>query len=140
MSALCYLTRVESFSACHRLHSYHLSNEENVEIFQKCNNPMGHGHNYKLEITIRGPIDRNTGMVMNLGDLKSIIQKNVLNFLDHKNIDEDVEYFKKNHIVSTTENLAVFIWSQLANAIPNKLLYKIKLWETEKNIVTYKGE
>ncbi|CAH8505785.1 unnamed protein product [Heterobilharzia americana] len=101
---------------------------------------MGHGHNYKLEITIRGPIDRNTGMVMNLGDLKSIIQKNVLNFLDHKNIDEDVEYFKKNHIVSTTENLAVFIWSQLANAIPNKLLYKIKLWETEKNIVTYKGE
>ncbi|CAH8840216.1 unnamed protein product [Trichobilharzia szidati] len=112
MSAQCYLTRVESFSACHRLHSVHLNNEENVEVFQKCNNPMGHGHNYKLEVTIRGPIDQRT----------------------------DVEYFKRNNIVSTTENLAVFIWSQLVDAIPNKLLYKVKVWETEKNIVTYKGE
>ncbi|CAH8840213.1 unnamed protein product [Trichobilharzia szidati] len=140
MSAQCYLTRVESFSACHRLHSVHLNNEENVEVFQKCNNPMGHGHNYKLEVTIRGPIDQRTGMVINIADLKLIIKKNVLDLLDHKNIDEDVEYFKRNNIVSTTENLAVFIWSQLVDAIPNKLLYKVKVWETEKNIVTYKGE
>ncbi|VDP95809.1 unnamed protein product [Trichobilharzia regenti] len=140
MNAQCYLTRVESFSACHRLHSVHLNNEENVEIFQKCNNPMGHGHNYKLEVTIRGPIDQRTGMVINIADLKLILKKNVLDLLDHKNIDEDVEYFKRNNIVSTTENLAVFIWSQLADAIPNKLLYKVKVWETEKNIVTYKGE
>ncbi|CAH8840168.1 unnamed protein product [Trichobilharzia szidati] len=140
MSAQCYLTRVESFSACHRLHSVHLNNEENVEVFQKCNNPMGHGHNYKLEVTIRGPIDQRTGMVINIADLKLIIKKNVLDLLDHKNIDEDVEYFKRNNIVSTTENLAVFIWSQLVDAIPNKLLYKVKVWETEKNIVTYKGK
>ncbi|CAH8531626.1 unnamed protein product [Schistosoma rodhaini] len=140
MSALCYLTRVESFSACHRLHSQHLSDEENVKMFQKCNNPMGHGHNYKLEITVSGPIDQRTGMVMNISDLKSVIQKHVLDLLDHKNIDEDVEYFKKNSIVSTTENLAVFVWSQLVNAVPNNLLYEVKIWETEKNIVTYRGE
>ncbi|KAK4469565.1 hypothetical protein MN116_007105 [Schistosoma mekongi] len=140
MSGLCYLTRVESFAACHRLHSYHLSSEENVKTFQKCNNPMGHGHNYKLEITVLGPIDQTTGMVMNMNDLKSIIQEHVLDLLDHKNIDEDVEYFKKNNIVSTTENLAVFIWSQLVNIIPNDLLYEVKVWETDKNVVTYRGE
>ncbi|CAH8506046.1 unnamed protein product [Schistosoma haematobium] len=95
MCALCYLTRVESFSACHRLHSQHLSNEENVKLFQKCNNPMGHGHNYKLEVTVSGPIDQRTGMIMNISDLKSVVQKHVLDLLDHKNIDEDVEYFRE---------------------------------------------
>ncbi|XP_015224848.1 PREDICTED: 6-pyruvoyl tetrahydrobiopterin synthase-like [Cyprinodon variegatus] len=69
-----YITRVQSFSACHRLHSLHLSDEENKEVYGKCNNPYGHGHNYKVEVTVRGKIDPVTGMVMNLTDLKRCIE------------------------------------------------------------------
>ena len=81
-----YLTRRETFSACHRLHAKDLSDEENQQIFGKCNNPNGHGHNYILEVTVCGPINRMTGMVMNITDMKHLIDKYVLNLLDHINI------------------------------------------------------
>ena len=140
-----YLTRRETLSACHRLHSIHLSDNDNVQIFSKCNNPNGHGHNYVLEVTVVGHIDSKTGMVMNISDLKKLIEIYVLNLLDHKHIDLDVEYFRANKLVSTTENLAVFIWEQLSTSIKehnndNVQLYEIKLYETEKNIVIYRGE
>ncbi|GAA50044.1 6-pyruvoyl tetrahydrobiopterin synthase [Clonorchis sinensis] len=137
---LCFLTRVERFSACHRLHSVQLGDQENQVTFGKCNNANGHGHNYKLEVTLFGPTDPVTGMVINLSDLKSIIQRHVLDILDHKNLDKDVEYFRDKQVVSTTENLAVFIWQQLATALPGNLLNEVKLWETESNYVTYKGQ
>ncbi|KAI1896612.1 hypothetical protein AGOR_G00096560 [Albula goreensis] len=133
-----FITRVQSFSACHRLHSKSLSDEENRKIFGKCNNPNGHGHNYKVEVTVRGKIDRVTGMVMNLTDLKKHIEEAIMIPLDHKNLDEDVPYFAD--VVSTTENLAVYIWDSLVKLLPPGLLYEIKIYETEKNIVVYRGE
>lgn len=133
-----YITRVQSFSACHRLHSKELSDEENKKIFGKCNNPNGHGHNYKVEVTVRGKIDRRTGMVMNLTDLKQYIEEAIMIPLDHKNLDKDVPYFAD--VVSTTENVAVYIWDSLAKLLPPNLLYEIKMHETDKNIVVYRGE
>ena len=136
---LVYLNRREIFSACHRLHSKQLSDEENLEIFSKCNNPNGHGHNYVVEVTVKGTVDDATGMVMNITDLKKIIDVSVMKPLDHKNLDKDVPYF--NQVVSTTENVAVFIWLQIKDELPpNVQLDQVKIWETEKNIVVYKGE
>ncbi|XP_018616996.1 6-pyruvoyl tetrahydrobiopterin synthase isoform X2 [Scleropages formosus] len=114
-----YITRVQSFSACHRLHSKSLSEEENKEVYGKCNNPNGHGHNYKVEVTVRG-------------------KEAIMIPLDHKNLDKDVPHFE--NVASTTENLAVFIWDSLAKLLPPNLLYEIKIHETEKNIVVYRGE
>ncbi|MEQ2267469.1 hypothetical protein XENORESO_006512 [Xenotaenia resolanae] len=133
-----YITRVQSFSACHRLHSLYLSDEENKKVYGKCNNPYGHGHNYKVEVTVRGKIDPVTGMVMNLTDLKRCIEEVIMIPLDHKNLDKDVPYFA--NVVSTTENLAVYIWDNMVKALPAILLYEIRIHETDKNIVIYRGE
>ncbi|XP_075721891.1 6-pyruvoyl tetrahydrobiopterin synthase purple isoform X2 [Rhipicephalus microplus] len=89
------VTRIESFSASHRLHSPSLSDAQNAAIFGKCNNPNGHGHNYKLEVTVTGPVDTATGMVINIIDLKKYIQSEVMDALDHKNLDKDVPYFQR---------------------------------------------
>ncbi|XP_060794908.1 6-pyruvoyl tetrahydrobiopterin synthase [Neoarius graeffei] len=134
----CYITRVQSFSASHRLHSKSLSDEENKRIFGKCNNPNGHGHNYRVEVTVRGKIDPNTGMVMNLTDLKQYIEEGIMKPLDHKNLDLDVPYFANT--ISTTENLAVCIWDNMIKLLPSNLLYEIKVHETDNNIVVYRGE
>jgi len=94
---------------------------------------------FTVEVTVKGLIDENTGMVMNVADLKKYIDIAVMEPLDHKNLDLDVPYFK-NH-VSTTENVAIFIWQSLKDVMHNpNLLYKVKLYETDKNIVVYKGE
>uniref|UniRef100_A0A8C7L8B2 6-pyruvoyl tetrahydrobiopterin synthase n=1 Tax=Oncorhynchus kisutch TaxID=8019 RepID=A0A8C7L8B2_ONCKI len=132
-----YITRVQSFSACHRLHSPTLSDEVNKRIFGKCNNPNGHGHNYK-EVTVRGKIDRHTGMVMNITDLKQHIEEVIMIPLDHKNLDKDVPYFA--NVVSTTENVAVYIWDNMVKQLPANLLYEVKIHETDKNIVVYRGQ
>lgn len=141
MAPIVYLTRRETLSACHRLHSAHLSDAENLKIFDKCNNPNGHGHNYTVEVTVKGPLDDKTGMVMNISDLKNIIQEAVMKPLDHKNIDLDVAYFRDHQVVSTTENVTVYIWKGIVSKLPeNVILDQVKVWETEKNIVVYKGE
>ncbi|TDH03128.1 hypothetical protein EPR50_G00159820 [Perca flavescens] len=133
-----YITRAQSFSACHRLHSIHLSDEENKRVYGKCNNPNGHGHNYKVEVTVRGKIDSLTGMVMNLTDLKRCIEEVIMIPLDHKNLDEDVPYFA--NVVSTTENVAVYIWDNMVKVLPSNLLYEIKIHETDNNVVIYRGD
>uniref|UniRef100_A0ABM5EQJ9 6-pyruvoyl tetrahydrobiopterin synthase n=1 Tax=Pogona vitticeps TaxID=103695 RepID=A0ABM5EQJ9_9SAUR len=115
-----------------------LSDEENQKLFGKCNNPNGHGHNYKVEVTVRGEIDPTTGMVINLTDLKDYMEEAIMEPLDHKNLDKDVPYFAD--VVSTTENVAVFIWENLHKRLPEGTLYKVKVYETDKNIVVYKGE
>jgi len=118
--------------------SLQLSDEVNKQVFGKCNNEHGHGHNYTVEITIRGCVDSKTGMVMNLTDLKAIIEKCIMKPLDHKNLDKDLDYFKT--IPSTTENLAVFIYDSLRKALPKpELLHQVKLHETDKNSVIYRG-
>ncbi|XP_067914052.1 6-pyruvoyl tetrahydrobiopterin synthase [Heterodontus francisci] len=133
-----HVTRVESFSAAHHLHSNCLSAEENKRIFGKCNNPNGHGHNYKVEVTVRGEVNPLTGMVINITELKEHMQKAIIEPLDHKNLDKDVPYFA--NLVSTTENVAVYIWDNLQKRLPPNLLYEVKVHETDKNIVVYRGE
>ncbi|RIA94456.1 6-pyruvoyltetrahydropterin synthase, partial [Glomus cerebriforme] len=142
MRPIVYLSRIETFSAAHRLHSPSLSIEENKKLYGKCNNPNGHGHNYKVEVIVKGEINPLTGMVMNLEDLKECINITVMNVLDHKNLDHDVPYFRD--LPSTSENLVVFIWHNIENFLSGKLykgkLYEVKLYETEKNVVVYRGE
>ncbi|XP_064423490.1 6-pyruvoyl tetrahydrobiopterin synthase [Latimeria chalumnae] len=133
-----YLTRVETFSCAHRLHSKLLSDEENKRIFGMCNNFHGHGHNYKVEATLRGEIDPITGMMINIVKFKEYLQKAVMEPLDHKNLDKDVPYFA--NVVSTMENIAVFIWDSLQKLLPPGLLYEVKVHETKKNVVVYRGE
>jgi len=138
---ICYVTRIESFSSAHRLHCKDLSEEENAKLYGPCNNPNGHGHNYKMEVTVRGEIDPQTGMVMNVTDLKALIHKYVFNVMDHKNLDLDVALFRDTGLVSTTENLVVVVWDLLVDKMPkNAPLYKIKIHETGKNVAEYYGE
>ncbi|NXN12089.1 PTPS synthase, partial [Indicator maculatus] len=117
-----------------------LSDEENLKLFGKCNNPNGHGHNYKGKrlAAVLTQIDPVSGMVINLTDLKEYMQEAIMEPLDHKNLDKDVPYFAE--VVSTTENVAVFIWENLKKLLPVGILYKVKVCETDQNIVVYKGE
>uniref|UniRef100_A0A8C6W388 6-pyruvoyl tetrahydrobiopterin synthase n=1 Tax=Nannospalax galili TaxID=1026970 RepID=A0A8C6W388_NANGA len=119
------LSRLVCFSASHRLHSPSLSDEENLKVFGKCNNPNGHGHNYKV-----------------INGISSFsffcLQEAIMKPLDHKNLDLDVPYFAS--VVSTTENVAVYIWANLQKFLPRGVLYKVKVYETDNNIVVYKGE
>lgn len=133
-----YLTRRASFSAAHRLHSPELSEAENQQIFGKCNNPNGHGHNYILEVTVRGQIDPRTGMVMNLTDLKAAIEEAIIKTMDHKHLNYDVPVFEE--INPTAENIAVVCWKLLEKQLLAGLLFEIKLHETENNVVIYRGE
>uniref|UniRef100_A0A8B9R7X3 6-pyruvoyl tetrahydrobiopterin synthase n=1 Tax=Astyanax mexicanus TaxID=7994 RepID=A0A8B9R7X3_ASTMX len=138
ISPAVYFTSTNTTHSCFFFFSKSLTDEENKRIFGKCNNPNGHGHNYKVEVTVRGKIDRNTGMVMNLTDLKQYIEEAIMKPLDHKNLDLDVPYFA--NVVSTTENLAVYIWDNMVKLLPPNMLYEIKVYETDKNIVIYRGE
>ncbi|KAJ3268879.1 hypothetical protein HDV01_002137 [Terramyces sp. JEL0728] len=131
-----YITRTLTFCSGHRLHSPHLSDKENFEIFGKCNSPNGH-----VQVTIKGHIDPVTGMVMNLNELREYMEVAIHDQLDHKNIDKDVAYFKEN--TSTAENVAVFIWKEMIKVLPKDRdyeLYEVTLQETGNNTVTYKGE
>lgn len=133
-----YVTRREVFSSSHRLNNPDLSNEENLELFGKCNSPNGHGHNYNLEVVVAGEIDPKTGYVVDLKQLKTIILENVVSKIDHKHLNYDVDFLEG--INPTTENVAVAIWDQLVDKIPSGKLYNIKLRETENNYIEYKGE
>ena len=133
-----YVTRREVFSASHRLNNPELSEEENAELFGKCNSPNWHGHNYTLEVVVAGVPNPKSGYVIDLSVLKKIIQDNVTSKLDHKNLNLDVEFMKGK--ITSSENLAVEIWKQLVDKIPSGKLYSIKLYETENNYVEYKGE
>jgi 6-pyruvoyltetrahydropterin/6-carboxytetrahydropterin synthase len=113
-----------------------------VAIFGKCNNANGHGHNYKVTVTLRGPIDPRTGMLVNLTALADAL-KPILATVDHKHLDLDVAYFRDNRIVSTAENIAVFFWRALARASPDliaPILHAIRIDETDKNSCTFRGD
>lgn len=137
MLPVVYLTRRASFSAAHRLHSADLSEAENNAIFGKCNNPHGHGHNYVLEVTVRGKVDPQTGMVMNLTDLKAAIEETIIQPMDHKHLNYDVPIFRE--LNPTAENMVVVFWKLLEEKLPG-LLYELKLHETDNNMVIYRGE
>lgn len=132
------LTRRMHFSASHRLHSKSLSEKENQALFGKCNRENGHGHNYCVEVHLRGPVDPKTGMVFSLSELKEILQNTVEKELDHRHLNLDVAAFRD--LNPTAENIAYVIWEMLEPRLPKGLLYKVKLFETENNVATYRGE
>lgn len=133
-----YVTRRATFSASHRLHNPELSDEENLRLFGKCNNPNGHGHNYTLEVVVAGEINPYTGYVIDLKELKGIIIEHVLRKVDHKNLNLDVDFLKDK--IPSAENIAIGIWEQLVDKLPTGELYSVKIYETENNYVEYKGE
>tara|TARA_B100000959_G_scaffold243570_1_gene266921 strand:+ start:535 stop:948 length:414 start_codon:yes stop_codon:yes gene_type:complete len=135
-----YITRKVTFSAAHRLHNLKLSDKENKNIFGECNNPNGHGHNYVLEVTVRGNVPDKTGMVIDLKDLKIIITENIVEKVDHKYLNKDVDFM--TDIIPTAENLVIQFWKILQEVLleNNAELYELKLYETENNIVVYRGE
>lgn len=134
-----YITRRERFNAAHKLYRDDWSLEHNHEIFGKCSNPNWHGHNYELFVTVKGEINPETGFVIDLKELKSIITVNVTNKLDHKNINLDVDFMKGK--MASTEVLAVTIFEVLKPYIEKQgaILHSIKLFETENNSVEYFG-
>lgn len=107
-------------------------------MYDKCDNPKGHGHNYALEVSVKGRIDPETGMVIDLKRLKDIMRERVIDRVDHTNLNEDVDFLRD--VIPTAENLARSFWQQLAPAIPNGELYEVALQETERNSVRYRGE
>lgn len=132
-----YLTRRTTFSAAHRLWSKRLTEEENIALYDKCANPNGHGHNYILEVTVRGDPDPHTGMVLNLTDLKQVINEYVIAWVDHKHLNYDVPWLEGS--IPTTEMLVIKFWERLEGTLPQGLLYEVKLYETDNNIASYRG-
>ena len=133
-----YVTRRAEFSASHYYHNPELSPEENRRIFGKCNNPHGHGHNYTLEVTVAGEVDSKTGMVLDIKDLKQLVEDEVLQSMDHRFLNKEVPVFSST--LPTTENIAVEIWKRLAQKLPNGKLHRIRLYETPDLYVDYFGE
>ncbi|MFC2101561.1 6-carboxytetrahydropterin synthase [Bacteroidota bacterium] len=134
-----YITRREHFNAAHRLFRTDFSDEENLKVFGKCSNPNWHGHNYILYVTVKGKVNPNTGFVVNLKELSLLIQERVLEKLDHKNINLEVDFMSGR--LASTENLAIAIWEQLESGVIDMggHLHSVKVEETENNSVEYFG-
>ena len=133
-----YVTRREVFSASHRLFNEEFSEQENEKAFGKCSGIYGHGHNYVLEVVVAGEINPKTGYVIDLKILKKIIRENIIDKMDHKHLNYEVDFMK--NVIPTAENIAMSIWRQLENKIPSGELFSIKIFETENNYVEYRGE
>lgn len=134
-----YITRREQFNAAHKLFREEWSEEKNLEVFGKCSNPNWHGHNYELFVTVKGEVNPETGYVMDLKTLKDIIKKHVVDKLDHKNVNLDVDFMQGK--MASTEIICMEIFHQLAPAVTaaGATLHRVKLVETENNYVEYYG-
>ena len=132
------LTRRYRFCASHRLHSQGLSEQANQELYGKCNNPYGHGHNYEVEVTVSGPVDRQTGRVASIQDLDTLVKGQIIEPFDHRNLNEEVADFQQ--LVPTTENFGVIIGQRLRAAWPSvfpertPVLERVRIYETPRNI------
>ena len=135
-----YITRREHFNSAHRLFRPEYSDEENLRVFGKCSNPLWHGHNYILFVTVKGELNPETGFVMDLSILSRLISEKILQKLDHKNINLEVDFMKDK--LASTENLAIGIWEELEPEIllEGVSLHSIRLEETENNAVEYFGK
>ena len=140
MSKYVYLTRKAEFSAAHHYHNPEFSAEENRRIFGKCNNLDGHGHNYTLELTVRGEVDPKTGFVINLVDLKEILNSEVMDVFDHRHLNKEVPEFAKD--IPTTENIAISIWRRVEPKVKslNAVVHRVRLYETPDLFVDFYGE
>ncbi len=130
--------RKERFNSAHRLRNPEWSEETNNAVFGKCNNPNYHGHNYDLIVEVRGPIDPQTGYVIDMKILSDIIKYEVTERYDHRNLNLDVPEFKD--LNPTAENIAVVIWNRLRSRLDTRYTLKIRLYETERNFVEYDGQ
>lgn len=126
------------FSAAHRLNNPKRDADWNRSTYDKCDNPGGHGHNYVLEVSVAGEVNAETGMVIDLKKLKDIVRRQVVDEVDHRNLNEDVAFLRG--VIPTAENLAIEFWKRLEPAIDEGRLYQIVLHETEKNSAIYRGE
>lgn len=132
------ISRKAHFNAAHRLYRADWSDERNQQVFGKCNNPNFHGHNYELIVGVTGEIDPETGYVMDIKDLREIIEQEVEEPFDHKNLNLDVSDFA--NLNPTAENIAVVIWNRIRKRISNDKGIEVILYETPRNFVTYRGE
>lgn len=136
---LVHVTRKAHFNAAHRLHNPARSDDWNRETFGKCNSANWHGHNYELDVTVAGEPDPETGFVVDLAELKRVIEARVVSALDHRNLNLDVDFLEG--VMTSTENVAVAIWERLRDHIPGSgRLVEIALRETPNNSVVYRGE
>ena len=133
-----YLTRREVFSASHRLWNQELSDEQNFELYDKCANPNGHGHNFILEITVAGDVKGESGFAVDFKKLKHLVQTEIIEKVDHKHLNYDVDFLRGT--IPTAENIVRAFWRVLETKITGAKLSSIRLHETENNIVEYRGE
>ena len=131
------VTRRLRFNAAHRVHNPALSDKENAAIFGKCNNPNWHGHNYTLDVSVEGDIDDRTGYVFDLAALKLLVEREVVDKVDHRNFNLDVDFMKS--VIPTSENIIVAFWGLLVDRVKPARLARLVLWETENNYVEYTG-
>ena len=131
------VTRQAHFNAAHRLHNPAQSAQWNTDQFGPCNNPRWHGHNYVLEVSVRGQPDPSTGYVIDLSDLNALIQTHILAHCDHRNLNEEVEFLRG--VIPSTENLTIAFWHQLAPHITRGQLHCVKLYETPRNFAEFYG-
>ena len=131
------VTRRLHFSAAHRVHNPAMSDDENRRVFGKCNNPNWHGHNYILDVSVTGTLDERTGYVIDLSRVKQIVEERVIQQVDHRNLNLEVEFMRG--IIPTTENVVVAFWRELEPALAPARLTKLVLWETVNNHVEYEG-
>ncbi len=131
------VTRRLKFNAAHRVHNPALSDQENAAIFGKCNNPNWHGHNYTLDVSVEGDIDERTGYVFDLAALKLLVEREVVDKVDHRNFNLDVDFMKS--VIPTSENIVVAFWGLLVDRVKPARLARLVLWETENNYVEYTG-
>lgn len=134
-----FITRRERFNAAHRLYRADYTETQNLEIFGKCSNPNWHGHNYVLYVTVKGSVNPETGFLINLKELSKVINKYVIDKIDHKNINLEVEFMENK--LASTENLAMAIWAELELPLKklNSTLHAVKIHESENNFVEYFG-
>ncbi len=130
--------RKAHFNAAHRLYRKDWTDAKNEEVFGLCNNPFYHGHNYNFWVEVTGEVDEETGYVIDMKVLKSIIEDKVCRYMDHKNLNEQIEEFKA--YIPTAEYIAVVIYHRIASELPEGMDLKITLYETERNCVVYSGE
>jgi len=133
-----YLTRVEHFNAAHKLYNPNWSKEKNEEIFEGCANENWHGHNFDLYVTVKGEVNPETGFVMNLKDLSKLVKEHIIQKLDHKNLNLDVDFMQGK--MASAEVLIVEIWNHLEPYLPEGVqMHALKLYETHKSFVEYFG-
>jgi 6-pyruvoyltetrahydropterin/6-carboxytetrahydropterin synthase len=132
-------TRRVHFSAAHRIHRPDWTEEQNAAVFGDCANPNWHGHNYELDVTVEGPVDPETGYVLDLKVLRDVLDERVVHDVDHRNLNVEVPWLEG--VNPTTENLVVAIWNRMAGALPEGIrLARLVLHETPRNAVEYTGE